>query len=111
MEKYECLHDISGVLLYLILQDYWVILFDFICQNIRAGVTVCGAFPLGSIVRNLGFKTESSKPGSPRMSADGEGRREVSLAEIAKREAAIGYGMLSEPSSSGTPVCCRSFKA
>ncbi|MDT3698084.1 MAG: hypothetical protein RO469_01550 [Thermincola sp.] len=34
-------------------------------------------------------KTESSKPESPRMSADGESRREVSLAEKAKREAAI----------------------
>ncbi|MDT3704720.1 MAG: hypothetical protein ROZ36_17310 [Thermincola sp.] len=34
-------------------------------------------------------KAESSKPGSPRMSADGEGRREVSLAIIAKWEAAL----------------------
>ncbi|MDT3700401.1 MAG: hypothetical protein RO469_13390 [Thermincola sp.] len=33
-------------------------------------------------------KAESSKPESPRMSEDGEDRREVSLAEIAKREAA-----------------------
>ena len=57
------------------------------------------------------FKTESSKPGSPRMSEDGEGRREVSLAVIVKREAAIGEELPAEPSSSGTPVCCRSFKA
>ncbi|MDT3705153.1 MAG: hypothetical protein ROZ36_19680 [Thermincola sp.] len=45
------------------------------------------------------------------MSADGEGRREVSPAVIAKREAAILLGMPSEPSSSGTPACCRSFTA
>ena len=35
------------------------------------------------------LKTESSKPRRTRMSEDGEGRREVSLAVIAKREAAI----------------------
>jgi hypothetical protein len=34
-------------------------------------------------------KAESNKPGSPRMSEDGEGRREVSQAVKAKREAAI----------------------
>ncbi|MDT3700095.1 MAG: hypothetical protein RO469_11785 [Thermincola sp.] len=45
------------------------------------------------------------------MSADGEGHREVSLAVIAKWEVAILLGMHSEPSSSGTPACCRSFTA
>ncbi|MDT3698643.1 MAG: hypothetical protein RO469_04375 [Thermincola sp.] len=49
---------------------------------------LCGGF-LGRHRQESGCKAESSKPGSPRMSADGGGRREVLLAQIAKREAAI----------------------
>jgi len=51
-------------------------------------MTVCAGF-IGRHRQESCFKTESSKPGRPRMFEDGEGRREVSLAEIAKREAAI----------------------
>ncbi|MDT3700145.1 MAG: hypothetical protein RO469_12040 [Thermincola sp.] len=79
-------------------------------SNSEAGMAVFGGF-FGRHRQESGCKTESSKTGSPRMSEDGEGRREVSLAVIAKREAAIYRGMPTEPSSSGTPSCCRSLTA
>jgi len=49
------------------------------------------------------------KAGSPRMSEDGEGRREVLASP--KREAAILPENPNEPSSSGTLPCCRGVAA
>ncbi|MDT3699351.1 MAG: hypothetical protein RO469_07975 [Thermincola sp.] len=51
-------------------------------------MSVYGGF-IGRYRHESCCKAESSKAGSPRMSADGEGRREVSLAAIAKWKAAF----------------------
>ena len=51
-------------------------------------MTICEGF-IGRHRHESCGEAESGKPERPRMSEDGEGRREVSLAVIAKRETAI----------------------